>query len=835
MSKDRSRQRVKTLTKTALVSVSYLAFAAVSANDLRAQELPQAQQAVPSDESPSPPGTPAQQAPATQPDASPTPPATPAQQQPNTTPLPQVTVDAPRPRPHTTSTVRTSQLGATSSAPPNATPPSTQDPSAAIQAAWPASGTQDARTGTVGVYANSTSVATKINTPLVNIPQSLSVVTREFISDNSFQNLTDITRYVPGVDVHQGEGNRDELIIRGVDSSANFFVNGFRDDVQYFRDLYNAQSVEILKGPSLITFGRGAGGGVLNRTLKEADGQRVYEATAQTGSYYDRRFTLDAGQAVSENVATRLNAMYEKSDTFRQFGWLERWGINPTATFKAGDFTQVRLNYEYFHDARTADRGNPSLGLSPVPPPSTRFNPAAPFAPNGDLTAFFGSPNLNYARADVHRVMGFIDHDFANGLTVRNGTYFADFKKFYQNVYPGNGPLAGAVNPSNFTFNRAAYNHTTNRDNTFNDTDFIYKAYTGPLFHTIGFGTQFGTQTGIDVRNTGLFPNGTNTQVDSAFAPTYFGPINFVHQFLGFFSPGITTPDSNSKYTLHTQSFYARDTIEITRYLQLLPAFRVDRFNETALDMNTNILRNRIDTFVSPQAAAILKPVETLSIYYAYMVSYLPASGDQFSALNDGTVILAPQKFVDNEVGIKWQALPHLLYSVAVYDLQRTNVPLPDPNRPGFFILSGRNAIRGLETELKGYLTDAWQSWLGYAYTDARVASATSATILPGNRIQLVPFHQFSWWNKYQITPVWAASLGVIYFSDSFASSDDTVYLPGFVRFDAGIFATINATWKAQLNVENLFNKGYWASADGNNNLSPGQPRTFRLKVTARF
>jgi catecholate siderophore receptor len=676
--KGRSRQRVRTVAKTALLlSVSYLAFAAVSANDLGAEESRPAQQAAPSEGSPSPSGAPAQQAPATQPDASPTPPATPAQQapatqpdaspatpataapqQPNSTPLPQVTIDAPRPRPRATSTVRTAQVGVT---PPSAPPPSTQDLiNAAVQAAWPVSGTQDARTGTVGVYANSTSVATKINTPLVNIPQSLSVVTREFISDNSFQNLTDITRYVPGVAVHQGEGNRDELIIRGVDSSANFFVNGFRDDVQYFRDLYNAQSVEILKGPSLITFGRGAGGGVLNRTLKEADGQRIYEATAQTGSYYDRRFTLDAGQAVSENVATRLNAMYEKSDTFRQFGWLERWGINPTATIKAGDFTQVRLNYEYFHDARTADRGNPSLGLSPVPPPSTRFNPAGPFAPNGDLTAFFGSPNLNYASADVHRVMGFIDHDFANGLTVRNGTYFADFKKFYQNVYPGNGPLAGAVNPSNFTFNRAAYNHQTNRDNTFNDTDFIYKAFTGPVFHTIGFGTQFGTQTGIDVRNTGLFPNGTNTQVDSAFAPTYFGPINFVHQFPGFFSPGVSTPDSNSKYTLHTQSFYARDTIEITRYLQLLPAFRVDRFNETALDMNTNILRNRIDTFVSPQAAAILKPVETLSIYYAYMVSYLPASGDQFSALNDGTVILAPQKFVNNEVGIKWQALPHL-------------------------------------------------------------------------------------------------------------------------------------------------------------------------------
>ena len=139
---------------------------------------------------------------------------------------------------------------------------------------------QDVRTGTVGYYANSTSVATKSNTPIINIPQSLTVVTKDLIRDQNYQGLTDVTRYVPGVAVHQGEGNRDELVIRGVDSSANFFVNGFRDDVQYFRDLYNAQSIEILKGPSALTFGRGSGGGLLNRTLKEADGNRVYEATA---------------------------------------------------------------------------------------------------------------------------------------------------------------------------------------------------------------------------------------------------------------------------------------------------------------------------------------------------------------------------------------------------------------------------------------------------------------------------------------------------------------------------------------------------------------------------
>ena len=231
----------------------------------------------------------------------------------------------------------------------------------------------------------------------------------------------------------------------------------------------------------------------------------------------------------------------------------------------------------------------------------------------------------------------------------------------------------------------------------------------------------------------------------------------------------------------------------------------------------------------------ILKPIENLSFYGAYSVSYLPAAGDQFSTLTNGMIILAPQKFVNKEVGVKWNINPQLLFTAAVYELNRYNVPLPDPSNPGFFILSGSNRIQGFETTLTGYVTPDWQSTLGYAYTDARVISATSATIVAGNRIQLVPLNQFSWWNKYQFTPVWSGALGVVYFSDSFASSDDSVKLPGFVRFDAAVYAKINEMWRAQVNIENIFNKGYWATADGNNNLSPGQPRTVKLTAIARF
>jgi catecholate siderophore receptor len=709
---------------------------------------------------------------------------------------------------------------------------------------------QDARTGTVGYYTNSTSVATKTNTPLVNIPQSLTVVTKEFIRDQSYQNLTDVVRYAPGVAVHQGEGNRDELVIRGVDSSANFFVNGFRDDVQYFRDIYNTQSIEILKGPAAITFGRGSGGGLVNRTLKEADGNRIYEATAQTSNWGDRRVTLDAGQAINENVAARLNVFYEGSDAFRDFNHLERYGINPTVTLKPDDATTVKLSYEYFHDDRTADRGNPSQALPGFTGPATgsRFNPTTPFAPNGNYATFFGSPSLNKAIATVQTGMAIIDHDFGNGLTVRNGTIAADYQKFYQNVYPANGAFNGGVNAADTVFNLGAYQHWTNRDNVFNQTDFTYKTPLGPTFHTVGFGTEFGRQTGVDIRNTGVFPNGTNTILMNPFAPTYFGPVTFVHPFVNNATApdGVTTADSNSKYALNIQSAYVRDTVDITRYLQLIGAVRYDRFDMSALDMNTNINRGRVDDLVSPAAAVILKPRENISVYGSYSVSYLPSTGDQFSALNNGTLILAPQKFENKEIGLKWNINPKLLLQTAVYELNRTNQPVPVPGAPagsGLAFPNGASKIRGAEISLTGYVTDRWQSQLGYAYTDARVVNDLTLTaitpnslpILAGNRVQLVPYNQLAWWNKYQFTDMWSAGLGVIFFDDSFATSDDTVRLPAFWRFDAGIYANIDANWKAQLTVENIFNKGYWASADGDNNISPGQGRTVRLKAIYKF
>jgi catecholate siderophore receptor len=514
--------------------------------------------------------------------------------------------------------------------------------------------------------------------------------------------------------------------------------------------------------------------------------------------------------------------MYENSDTFRDYGHLERYGINPTVTLKPSDDTKVKLSYEFYHDFRLADRGNPSQG---IPGGATRFNPTGPFAPNGNLSTFFGSPIYNAAKVEVQTGMAIIEHDFGNGLTVRNGSIYADYNRGYRNVYPG-----GAVSTDQTQLALNAYQNYTPRENAFNQTDFTYKTATGPVLHTLAFGTEFGRQTGLSRRDSGQFPQISPTAASitvNPFNPTFFGPVTFNHIGSG------PTADANSKYRLNIASGYVQDQIEATRWLQFLVGARYDNFDMSALDLNTTINRNRVDDFISPRAAVIVKPVDSMSLYTAWSVSYLPSTGDQFSALNPSTIIIEPQRFESAEVGAKWNINPKLLFTAATYQLLRANVPINVGG--GVSIPGGSQKVQGFETALTGYITPEWQSVAGYAYTDARITSLSSATIVPGNRVQLVPYNQFSWWNKYQFNPTWAAALGVIYFSDSFASSDDTVRLPGFVRFDAAVYAQIDKMWRVQLNVENIFNKGYWATADGNNNISPGQPRTVRLTAIARF
>jgi catecholate siderophore receptor len=211
----------------------------------------------------------------------------------------------------------------------------------------------------------------------------------------------------------------------------------------------------------------------------------------------------------------------------------------------------------------------------------------------------------------------------------------------------------------------------------------------------------------------------------------------------------------------------------------------------------------------------------------------LPSSGDQFASLSATSQNLEPEKFTNYEVGFKWDIYPALAFTAALYQLDRENSPAPDPNNPGVTILIGSTRTEGLELGLNGYVTDEWQVSAGYAHQKGEVTTPGAAT--QGNDLALVPRDTFSFWNKYMLTPTWGAGVGVIYRTDMFAAVDNAVVLPGYTRVDAALYWNINENLRAQLNIENILNETYYATAHNNNNISPGSPHAAYVTVTSNF
>jgi catecholate siderophore receptor len=649
-----------------------------------------------------------------------------------------------------------------------------------------------------------TTTATKTNTPLRDTPQSVTVVTKNVIADQRMQSMADVTRYTPGVTMGQGEGNRDQPTIRGNSTTAGFFVNGMRDDVQYFRDLYNVERVEALKGANALIFGRGVGGGVLNRVTKAAGWTPTRELSLQGGSYGNRRGALDVGQGVSDAIALRLNAVYENSDLYRNDVNIERYGINPTATIQLGAQTRVLASYEYFKDYRTADRGIPSFAGAPL-------STATP-------STFFGDPSVSYSRAPVNIGTASIEHTTGGRVTIRNRSLFADYDKKYQNVFPG------AVNDAGTEVSISAYNNATDRRNLLNETEISYGLVTGAISQTLLGGVALGRQITDNFRNTGYF-NDTATSITTPVSePTIAVPVSFRQ----------SATDANNHSTATSVSLYGQSQLVFSDHWQAVVGVRYERFDVDFYNLRTGEALGREDNLVSPRAALLYKPADAVTLYSSYSVSALPSSGDQFSSLNVTTETLEPEKFTNYELGLKWDILNRLSVAAAAYRLDRTNTTAPDPSDPTKTLQTGSQRTKGFELSVTGTITPEWQIMGGYANQDASITSLTAAAA-PGARVPLVPRNTVSLWNRYQPTPALGLGLGVIYQDDMYAAIDDAVTLPSFTRFDAAAYYGVSHYLRFQVNLENLFDQEYFATAHSNNNITPGSPRSVRVAVVTGF
>ena len=648
--------------------------------------------------------------------------------------------------------------------------------------------------------------ATKTDTPLLNVPQSITVVGQKELEDRAVTNMADAVRYVPGVNFAQGEGNRDTPIFRGVSTTSDFFLDGVRDDTEYFRDVYNIERVEVLRGPNAMIFGRGAAGGLINRVTRMANFDESYEARIEGGSFGLFRGTFDANHVVTSDFSLRLTGLYHRADSYREGVNYERWGINPTAAFALDSNTAIRLGYEHFYDRRIADRGVPSFQGAPL---------------RTSRSTFFGDPDRSPTYARVNNVTADIEHVFAENLSIRNKTRYADYNKFYQNVYPT------AVNAAGTTVTISAYNNAQRRKNLFNQTDVNWSTETGSVRHTILLGAEIGRQETDNVRASGTFAGAGSITV----------PIS---------TPRVSTPivyatagtDGTNHGVADIAAFYIQDQIEIIPELQVIAGVRFDDFSVNFLDRRgagTRIKSN--DSLWSPRVGVIFKPEASMSLYASYSNTFQPRAGSQLASLATGATAAGnpafdPEIFTNYEVGGKWDIYPELTLSAAAFLLERGNVVVPNPVLAGQGILIDGQNTKGIEIGLTGQVTREWSVVGGYSYQfgKARTTATGPYTYLGGT-----PEHTFSFWNRYDFRPDIGVGVGVIHQSNRFTTNSNTVTLPAYTRLDAAVYYRISETFTAQLNVENIFDASYFENAHNDKNITPAAPQTFRFSLSANF
>lgn len=660
--------------------------------------------------------------------------------------------------------------------------------------------------------AASTSTATKTNTLLRDVPQSITVITNELIKDQSVRSIGDAVRYVPGVGISQGEGNRDALVFRGNRSTGDFFTDGIRDDVEYYRDLYNMERIEVLKGANGMIFGRGGSGGVVNRVSKQANWNPMQEFTFQGGSFNQKRMTADAGYVINDMAAIRLNALFEDSGSFRNDVNMMRLGISPTVTIKPTQRTKIVASMERFNDHRTADRGITSFGGRPV---------------DVSRSQFFGDPRRSHANVDVLAFNSLIEHKFETGITLQNRTNYATYDKFYQNVF-----ASGGVDTSN-QVSLGAYNNATTRENVFNQTNLLYTLNTGPIAHTLMAGIEVGRQETHNQRETGLFNNKTTSWSAPLSDPIVHVPITFKTR------DSLGSIDALNRSVVNVTSLYIQDQVEIIPQLQAIAGVRYDMFDVDFQQKNgaRDHLKTQ-DGLIAPRFGLIYKPVTPVSIYASYSQAYVPRAGDQLTGLNVTTEALKPEKFTTLEVGVKWDVRPDLAFTAAAYQLDRTNVLSSitvTPNAPDQTVLTKGQRTEGVEVGLAGQLAANWSVMGGYAYQTGEITSDILGVAQKGASVAELPRHSFSMWSRYDITPSIGAAIGVIHRGSMYASLTNKVILPDFTRVDAALFAQFSKRFRGQLNIENLFDAKYYAAAQNDFNISPGSPIAIRASLIAGF
>ena len=671
--------------------------------------------------------------------------------------------------------------------------------------------------------------AVKTPTPIIDVPQSLSIVTEDQIARRGFDSIGQIIDYTPGVNTSQGEGHRDAVVFRGVRSTADFYIDGFRDDVQYYRGLYNLQQVEILRGPNALLFGRGGTGGILNRVTKKGTiGETFGSATASVDTFGAFGFQGDVNFSAGENVAVRLNAMYEHLDNHRDFFDGDRIGINPTVRFQMGESTTLDLSYEYADHERFIDRGIPT-GTDGRPVSTLR-------------NVVFADPDNNFTTLKAHLLRANLSHAFSENFKGNFGVFYGDYDKVYSNFYASR--YDQAVSPNEVTLD--GYIDTTKRENLILSGNLVGEFETGDIGHTLIFGGEYISTSSdqnrlnpvFDTAQADMLATGTDEEVFAITRPLNFRggmgvlapsrslvpgqPRNTTFAFSGL--------NDDTRVDIDVFSFYIQDEIELTDWLNVVVGGRFDSFEIDVVDVKNGGARSRRkDEEFSPRAGLIIKPQENVSFYASYSESFLPRSGEQFANLG-GDNRLAPDTFENLEAGVKWDFDIGLSLTAAAFQIEQSSPEVDDNDASRLVIVDSK--IKGFEFQIQGQVTDNWFVSAGYSYLDGEQVNQNGPT---GRRPRELPENIFSIWNTIQVSPEFGLGFGLTHQDESFINNGNTAVLPAYTRVDAAAHYDITENLRIQVNIENLTDTVYFPNAHSTHQATVGAPRNARFSITGKF
>ena len=692
--------------------------------------------------------------------------------------------------------------------------------------------------------------ALKAPTPIIDVPQSLSIITSDDIVERGYNSIGQIIDYTPGVNTSQGEGHRDAVVFRGVRSTADFYLDGVRDDVQYYRSLYNLEQIEILRGPNALLFGRGGTGGLLNRVTKKADLDDQftgYKASVDTFGAYD--IAVDSNFEISDTSAFRLNAYYEGLNNHRDFFDGDRFGINPTARFELSPSTTFDVSYEYNNNERFIDRGI----VSAAPDGTTRAASNSGLrTPVEDLDGItFGDEELNTAEFEAHVFRANLQHRFNDYLKGNFTASYGDYDKLYQNVFPVGYSASNADFGGIETVDLDGYVDTTQRKNFTISGNLIGEFSTGSIGHTVVAGAEYLDTSNNNDRFNTFFDTSQDDVETFAIDRSANRAINLVNG-VGVNAAGIaTTIDFTTSVNdideadLDVFSAFIQDQIEINKYVDVIVGARFDSFDFTVEDLtadaaSANRVLSRKDEEISPRLGLIVKPKENISIYGSYSESFIPRSGGQFAEISDRETRLAPDVYTNMEAGIKWDFAKGLSFTAAVFEIEESS-PQPDTS-PGADTDNESvivdSTVEGFEAQIQGQLTDDWYVTAGYSYLDGNVANNSGdaqGEIIDGRRPRELPESTVSVWTNYQFTNEFGAGLGLTHQGESFADTNNTTTLPSYTRLDAAAFYDVSDALRLQVNIENLTDTDYFPNAHTDDQISVGAPLNAKFTVSGRF